>query len=105
MTGDVRLTSRFLHSGDFRIELLHFNRPAAFGAPSMPRNQLGLTHLSFSVDDIDAPALRAVEHGGAIVSGTRSTPAGRVHIIFLAAPDGTRIELMKHPAGVSWPWF
>jgi len=74
MTGDVRPTSHFLYSGDLSIELLHFDRPAAFGAPSMWRNQLGLTHLSFSVDDIDVSAQRAV-------------------------------ELMKHPAGVSWPWY
>ncbi|OCC23279.1 hypothetical protein MB02_11585 [Croceicoccus estronivorus] len=105
MTGDVHLTSHFLHSGELRIELLHFTQPAAFGKPSISRNQLGLTHLSFSVEDIDAAAQRAVRHGGTIIEGTRSTPENGVHIIFLADPDGTRIELMKHPADVSWPWY
>ena len=101
----MRLTSRFLHSGDLRIELLAFATPAAFGTPSARRNQLGLTHLSFSVDDVDAAAERLVRHGGTIIEGTRSMPEGRVHIIFLADPDGTRIELMKHPEGVTWPWY
>jgi len=105
MTGEVHLTSHFLHSGDLRIELLHFAQPSAFGEPSMRRNQIGLTHLSFSVDDLDGAAAQAVAHGGTIVEGTRSTPEGRVHIIFLADPDGTRIELMQHPAGVVWPWY
>lgn len=105
MSGDVRLTSQFLHSGDLRVELLHFDRPTAFGVPSASRNQLGLTHFSFSVDDIDAAAAHLVRHGGTIVEGTRSTPADRVHIIFLADPDGTRVELMRHPEGTTWPWY
>jgi catechol 2,3-dioxygenase-like lactoylglutathione lyase family enzyme len=105
MSGDVRLISRFLHSGDLRIELLAFKRPKPFGRPSASRNQLGLTHLSFSVDDIDAAADRLVRFGGTIIEGTRSTPENAIHIIFLADPDGTRIELMKHTAGVEWPWY
>jgi hypothetical protein len=28
-----------------------------------------------------------------------------IDIIFLADPDGTRIELMKQPGGVTWPWY
>ena len=103
--GDVRLTSKFLHSGDLRIELLAFATPTAFGKPSASRNQLGLTHLSFSVDDLDAATERLVRHGGKVIEGTRSTPEGRIHIIFLADPDGTRIELMKQPKGVTWPWY
>lgn len=105
MTGEVRLTSKFLHSGDLRIELLAFATPDPFGTPSMLRNQLGLTHLSFTVDDLDGAADHLVRHGGRIIDGTRSTPEGSIHIIFLADPDGTRIELMKQPEGVTWPWY
>lgn len=105
MSGDVRLASKFLHSGDLRIELLAFARPEAFGTPSACRNQLGLTHLSFSVDGIDEAAEHLVRHGGTIIEGTRSKPEGRIHIIFLADPDGTRIELMKEPEDMTWPWY
>lgn len=105
MTGEVKLTSQFLHSGDLRIELLAFATPEAFGTPSASRNQRGLTHLSFTVDDLDASANHLVRHGGTIIEGTRSTPEGRIHIVFLADPDGTRIELMKQPEGVIWPWY
>ena len=104
MSGEVRLASKFLRCGDLRIELLAFATPSAFGTPSARRNQLGLTHLSFSVDDIDAAAEHLVRHGGTIIEGTRSTPEGRIHIIFLADPDGTRIELMKQPEDMTWPW-
>ena len=105
MSGDVRLISKFLHSGDLRIELLAFKTPAPFGKPSASRNQLGLTHLSFSVDDIDEATVRLVRFGGTVIESTRSTPENAIHIIFLADPDGTRIELMKHAPGVKWPWY
>jgi len=104
-SGDVRLVSQFVHNGDMRIELLAFASPKPIGTPSSKRYQLGLTHLSFVVDDIDTAAAHLVAHGGTIVEGTRSVQEGKVHIIFIADPDGTRIELMVMPAGHRWPWY
>lgn len=104
-TGDVRLVSQFVRNGDMRIELLAFASPQAIGTPSSKRYQLGLTHLSFVVDDIDTATAHLVAHGGAVVEGTRSVKDGKVHIIFIADPDGTRIELMRMPEGYEWPWY
>lgn len=56
------------------------------------RNQLGLTHLSFLVDDVDVAACRLVELGGEILPLTRQRPG--IDLVFLADPDGTRVELM-----------
>jgi catechol 2,3-dioxygenase-like lactoylglutathione lyase family enzyme len=98
------LTSFFVEKDGLRIELLDFRSPAAFGTPSTRRNQLGLTHLSFVVDDVDAAAAELVGYGGRIVDGTRSgqdDPAG-VQIVFLEDPDGTRVELMRLAEGQAW---
>ena len=100
----VKLTSFFIQKGGLRIELLHYASPGAFGHPSTRRNQLGLTHLSFVVEDVDAAAAELETYGGTIVPGTRSgqdDPAS-VQIIFLADPDGTRVELMRLARGQDW---
>jgi lactoylglutathione lyase len=95
VAGLVGMASQFIHNAGMRIELLTFTTPAATGTPSHHRNQLGLTHLSFFVDDVDAAAQRLVEFGGTILPDTRSNPG--IEIVFLADPDGVRIELMALP--------
>lgn len=99
----VKLTSCFIQKGGLRLELLHYYSPGVFGDPSNRRNHRGLTHLSFVVDDIDAAAEQLVGFGGTIVAGTRNVgdPAA-VQTIFLADPDGTRVELMKLAKGQAW---
>lgn len=92
---EVEIVSQFVKSGPMQIELLGYTRPGTVGAPSMHRNQLGLTHLSFYVEDVDAAAARLVELGGTVLTATRAN-AG-VDILFVADPDGTRVELMSPP--------
>lgn len=100
----VRLTSLFIQKGGLRVELLHYRSPGSFGHPSTRRNQLGLTHFSFVVDDVDAAAADLVNYGGTIIDGTRSGQhdPDMVQIIFLADPDGTRVELMRLAKGQAW---
>ena len=88
----VRLRSQMITHGELKIELLHFTAPVANGTPSARRNQLGFTHLSFFVDDVDVVAARLTSLGGTIQPGTRA--ALGYDVLFLADPDGTRIELM-----------
>jgi catechol 2,3-dioxygenase-like lactoylglutathione lyase family enzyme len=90
--GPATLTSQFITLADLKIELLAFRDPAPQGQPSMARNQRGLTHLSFLVDDVDVASQRLTRFGGTIVDGTRSKPG--IDIVFLADPDGVRVELM-----------
>ena len=99
-----RLSSIVLKKDGFRYELVQYHEPGAIGAPATRRNQLGLTHLSFLVDDVDATARELERHGGTIIEGSRSgasDPSG-VQIIFLADPDGIRIALMRLAAGQDW---
>src|SRR5882724_2291391 len=51
--GEVAGTSQFIRRGGMRIELLAYQSPGTTGEPSRRRNQLGITHLSFVVDDVD----------------------------------------------------
>ena len=95
---DVVLTSQFIRKGSTAIELLAFSEPAPFGDRERRAiNQLGLTHLSFQVGDLDGTAAKVVELGGAIVETSRTTiDLGETPLRFLYCtdPDGVRVELM-----------
>jgi lactoylglutathione lyase len=91
---DVVLTSQFIRREGLSIELLHYASPGTYGRPAESRNQLGITHLSFWVDDLEAAEQRLVESGGRVIEGTRTKGEG-IRILFLADPDGTRVELMQ----------
>ncbi len=52
-------------------------------------NEPGLTHISVSVDDIDASCARVVEFGGEVVEGSNIGAA-----VFVRDPDGQMVELL-----------
>jgi catechol 2,3-dioxygenase-like lactoylglutathione lyase family enzyme len=91
---DVTLASQFIRRDGLSIELLHYSSPGVTGRPSSSRNQLGLTHLSFVVPDLDAAAARLEECGGTVVESTRTKGDG-LYLLFVSDPDGTRVELMQ----------
>jgi lactoylglutathione lyase len=98
--GDVDLVSQFVRKDGLALELLAYRSPGVVGQPSARRNQLGYTHLSFVVADVDAAACHLVAWGGTLLPETRTgrgDPAA-VQIVFVADPDGVRIELMSNPA-------
>ena len=98
---DVRLQSRFVRGHGVSIELLCFDSPGHRGEPTRrPMNELGLTHLSLRVDDLDAVARGIEEHGGSVVAATRTTfgtGPGALDFVYCTDPDGVRIELMRLP--------
>lgn len=96
---DVTVTSQFIRKGTTSVELLGFTEPVPFGDTS-PRaiNQLGLTHLSFRVNDVAAVAAKVVELGGAILETSRTTidlGGTALEFLYCTDPDGVRIELMN----------
>jgi glyoxylase I family protein len=99
VAGEVAVTSQFVTRDGFSIELLHYARPDVQGRPATSRNQLGFTHLCIRVDDVASVAARLVEHGGTVLESTRySVPTGAERssdFVFVADPDGVRVELMK----------
>ena len=61
----------YLELGGYAIELIHFSAPeAAVQLRERTMGEVGLSHLSVSVDDIRAAADRAVECGGSIVESS-----------------------------------
>jgi lactoylglutathione lyase len=95
---EVAVTSQFLRRGTTAIELLAFSEPAPFG-PSERRavNQLGLTHLSFRVSDLDGTAAKVAELGGTVVESSRTTidfGGTPLRFLYCTDPDGIRVELM-----------
>ena len=94
----VRMLAQFLTKDGFRLELMGWETPAVHGTASQSRNQRGLTHLSFEVDDIDATEARLLELGGVAIPGARlhiDRPPMEITVVFLADPDGSRIELLE----------
>jgi catechol 2,3-dioxygenase-like lactoylglutathione lyase family enzyme len=102
---DVALRSQFLARDGVRIELLYFDSPGSVGEPTRrPVNKLGLTHLSFRVDDVDAVAAKISDLGGTVLGHTRTTFAGpsdgkgqEMDFLYCTDPNGVRIELMRLP--------
>jgi catechol 2,3-dioxygenase-like lactoylglutathione lyase family enzyme len=79
----------YLRLGGFVLELLHFAEPTATGSNERVMNELGLTHLSFIVDDVAATLDAVSRHGGAVVRGTEIATA-----VMITDPDGQTIELV-----------
>jgi catechol 2,3-dioxygenase-like lactoylglutathione lyase family enzyme len=85
----LNMNARYLSRDGFVLELMCFDRP---GNPEWrPRvmNEPGLTHMSFSVDDIHATAAKAEEYGGQFLKDTDIGAA-----LFIRDPDGQLIELL-----------
>jgi glyoxylase I family protein len=99
VSGPVKIVSQFVQNETMKIELLHFISPGVAGTPSSVRNQVGLTHLSFYVDDVDAAASHLVDCGATVIEETRASPG--IDLVFLGDPDGVRVELMAAPSGTS----
>jgi lactoylglutathione lyase len=89
----------FLRRGDSVIELLSYERPGVVGpAERRPMNQLGLTHMSLVVGDLQAIVGRIDRYGGQVHAQTRvDFPLGSM--IFCTDPDGMRIELWQKAEG------
>jgi len=97
---DVVLQSRFLRRDGVSIELLHFDSPGHTGdGVRRPMNQLGLTHLSLRVRDVDVVATAIESLGGTMMAETRTTFGSSDALDFVCCtdPDGVRIELMHLP--------
>jgi lactoylglutathione lyase len=84
------MTAAYLVRDGLVLELLHYaaaGQTQAFRARKM--NEPGLTHLSLSVDDIDAVCARVPDFGGVVVESSNIGAA-----VFVRDPDGQLLELL-----------
>jgi glyoxylase I family protein len=101
----VELRALYLERDGMRIELLHYAAPG-HGGDGTPRamNALGLTHLSFRVDNLAATRAALAAAGVRILDHTHiDIPAFDAAAIMIADPDGTLIELVQAPGDVAAP--
>jgi catechol 2,3-dioxygenase-like lactoylglutathione lyase family enzyme len=86
----------YLTRDGFRIELIDFRSPGVETTePRRPVNRVGLTHLAFRVDDLDAWCERIRGAGGTVLDHTASRFATGNRGIMVVDPDGTRVELIE----------
>ncbi|MCW2857013.1 MAG: hypothetical protein JWR52_2628 [Marmoricola sp.] len=93
--------SAMLLRDDIRIELLQWvDVPVSGSGERKPMTELGFTHLSFRVDDVDDLTEAVVAAGGAVhpqtLSYVGSDPAAQTGLLYYTDPDGTRIEVMSN---------
>lgn len=91
----TKFCARQIKSGGVMIELLGYLNSEVIGsAERKPMNQLGFTHLTLKVDDLNAVSERIVKFGGQVLPATRVDSAYGP-IVFCTDPDGVRIELIQ----------
>ena len=59
-----------------------------------PAPFMGLEHIAFSVNDIDAAAAKLTEHGVPLIGGIERVRPG-VRIAFIEGPERVRIEMIE----------
>jgi catechol 2,3-dioxygenase-like lactoylglutathione lyase family enzyme len=91
LTPPVGLTACYLRRDGLVLELLHFAGAGARPGAPKPRvmNEPGLTHVSLSVDDVDAACRAVTAHGGDVLEDTNIGFG-----VFVRDPDGQLIELL-----------
>ena len=93
----AKLEAVYLRREGTTLELLHFPTPGTHLASApRPMNQVGLTHLSFVVEDLDAALATLRPLGARVLEETRlGQGADGPRAIFVTDPDATRIELVE----------
>ena len=91
LTPPIGMTACYLRRDGLVLELLHFAGAGARPGPARERamNEIGLTHLSVSVDDVDATCRQVQAFGGTVLDETNIG-----HGLFVRDPDGQLIELL-----------
>lgn len=98
--------SAMLLRGDIRIELLQWvDVPVTGSGERKPMTELGFTHLSFRVEEIDELTDAVLANGGAVhpqtltYVGAEGSP--QTGLLYYTDPDGTRIEVMTNVPDLS----
>jgi glyoxylase I family protein len=93
---DVQLRAVYLERDGVRIELLYYTAPSRKpAARPHEMNDLGFTHLSFRVDDVEATISGLRDAGAAVLEDTVvNVPGMGTVAAFVTDPDGVLIELV-----------
>jgi catechol 2,3-dioxygenase-like lactoylglutathione lyase family enzyme len=103
--GDCEAEVAFLERDGLHLELIGFRRPASQASAVAPEaNRVGLSHLTFAVDDL-ASTLQSLKDRGVGILGETMTELGPgLASCLIRDPDGLLIELYQVPPGVASPY-
>jgi lactoylglutathione lyase len=80
----------YLVRDGFVLELMNYAKRQVHTGSQRVMDQIGLTHISFSVSDLDGVLKKVEEFGGAVVEGTVTTAMAMIR-----DPDGQLLELLS----------
>ena len=86
----VGLHATYLVRDGVVLELLDYSGRQVQAGPARVMDQVGLTHLSFSVSDLGEVLERVAGFGGSLVDGTASAQSAMIR-----DPDGQLLELLS----------
>jgi glyoxylase I family protein len=92
---DVKVHAVYIERDGFELELLHYDSPRSpKPAPAHAMNDLGFTHLSIQVPNLEE-AMAALESAGVEVNRSTFIKMGNVSVaVFAKDPDGLLVELV-----------
>ncbi|OBF85029.1 glyoxalase-like protein [Mycobacterium sp. 852002-51163_SCH5372311] len=80
----------YLVRDGFVLELIDYAKREVHAGPERVMDQVGLTHLSFSVSDLEGVLCRVAEFGGAVVDASVTEGSAMIR-----DPDGQLLELLS----------
>jgi catechol 2,3-dioxygenase-like lactoylglutathione lyase family enzyme len=83
------MTASYLRRDGLVLELLHFADAGTVAREPRVMNEPGLTHISVSVDDVDAFLARVPDYGGTVIADTNIGLG-----VFIRDPDGQLLEVL-----------
>jgi catechol 2,3-dioxygenase-like lactoylglutathione lyase family enzyme len=100
-----RFKGIFMKCDGMRIELIGFTQPVPDAKPrKRAANEVGHSHLSFYVTDLDEALAQVAAHGVPIERHTRAVLAGGIECCVIRDPDGFPIELVQMPVLTLLPY-
>jgi catechol 2,3-dioxygenase-like lactoylglutathione lyase family enzyme len=86
----VGLHATYLVRDGLVLELLDYSGRSVHAGPQRVMDQVGLTHISFSVSDLGGVLEKVEDFGGVVVDGTASKGSAMIR-----DPDGQLLELLS----------
>ena len=101
----VDLHAAYLERDGLRIELLYYASPKSPAADHpRPMNEVGFTHLSLRISDLDGLVSELRRRGVRVVDETKiDIPMVEAAAVMIQDPDGLTIELVQAPGDPAAP--
>ena len=101
----ARFTGIFMKRDGMRIEIIGFSNPAPERTVRKRQsNEIGHSHLSFYVTDLDATLAALRAQGVTVEDGTRAVVMNGIECCVVRDPDGFPIEIVQTPTLALLPY-